>query len=219
MRMGSRRPMARAMRSIATGMSRMVSGSCSCSKAGYRKRRAASGSPNPRCTSTLAASGPIGRAAESAAIAAASGAGSTQRGGGLILGVIPAKRVAFVHIALVGHGAGDLLFGGQEFLVPVGLELVHVDVGIVMERQFERAGHALVDAHLAEAVLVIALPVAVHFEILDLLQQVVDIGGFEFAGGEEDHLDAGFDGGIQEHPVVGMMLDRKSTRLNSSHLV
>src|ERR1017187_5735817 len=201
--------MARAMRSMAAGMSRMESGSCSSSKAGCRKRGAVAGSENPRCTSTLAAGGPIRRAAESAETASGSGAGNSQRAGGLtaglILGVIAAKRVAFVLIAL-GHGARDLVFGDQEFLVPVGLEFVHVEVGIVVERQLQRAGHALVDAHLAQAVLVVALLVAVHADLLDLLQQVVDVAGLEFAGGEEDHLDAGLDGGVQEHPVVGIML-------------
>src|SRR5450759_4025625 len=147
--MRSRSRIARAMRSMATGMSRRVSGSCSSSKAGCRKRWAAAGSRNPRCTSTLAAAGPISRAAESAAAAWASGAGNTQRdpwpNAGLILGVIPAKRVAFVQIAL-GHGARDLVLRHQEFVVPVGLEFVHVEVGIVVERQFERAGHAFVNA-------------------------------------------------------------------------
>src|ERR1022692_3195813 len=146
--------MARAMRSMAAGMSRMASGSCNSSKAGCRKRWAAAGSENPRCTSTLAAGGPIRRAAESAETASGSGAGNSQRAGGLtaglILGVIAAKRVAFVLIAL-GHGARDLVFGDQKFLVPVGLEFVHVEVGIVVERQLQRAGHALVDAHLAQA--------------------------------------------------------------------
>src|ERR1035441_8090693 len=207
--MRSRPAMARAMRSTATAMSRMVSGSCSSSKAGCRKRWAAAESRNPRCTSTLAAGGPIPRAADSAATASASGAGNTQRDpcltAGLILGVIPAKLVAFVHIAF-RYGAGDLVFRDQEFLVPVGLEFVHVEVGIVVESQFQRARHAFVDVQLAQAGLVVALPVAIHLEILELLQQVVDVAGLEFAGGEQDHLDAGLDGGIQEHPVIGIML-------------
>src|ERR1019366_1471967 len=156
--------MARAMRSMAAGMSRMESGSCSSSKAGCRKRWAAAGSENPRCTSTLAAGGPIRRAAESAETASGSGAGNSQRAGGLtaglILGVIPAKRVAFVLIAL-GHGARDFVLSHQEFLVPVGLEFVHVEVGIVVERQFHGAGHPFVDAQLAQAVLVVGIMLAV----------------------------------------------------------
>src|SRR5260370_41754539 len=143
--MRSRSGIARAMRSMAAGMSRRVSGSCSSSKAGRRNRLAAAGSENPRCTSTLAAAGPTCRAADTAETISASGAGNTQRAAGLILGVIPAKRVAFVRIAL-SQGACDLVFRDQKFLVPVGLEFVHVERGIVVERQFQRAGDAFVDA-------------------------------------------------------------------------
>src|ERR1035441_2211646 len=114
--------MARAMRSMAAGMSRMESGSCSSSKAGCRKRWAAAGSENPRCTSTLAGGGATRRAAEGAGGGGGgSGRAQSRRAGGLtaglILGVIAAKRVAFVLIAL-GHGARDFVFGHQEFLVP-----------------------------------------------------------------------------------------------------
>src|SRR5258708_7805636 len=202
--MRSRSRIARAMRSMAAGMSRRVSGSCSSSNAGCRNRLAAAGSVNPRCTSTLAAAGPTCRAADKAETTAASGVGSTQRGAGLILGVIPAKRVAFVRIAL-GQCACDLVFRDQKFLVPVGLEFVHVEGVVVIERQFERASHAFVDAQLTQAGLVVPLLVTVHPEILDLLQQVVDVAGLEFASGEEDQLDAGLDGGVQEHLVVRIM--------------
>ena len=44
----------------------------------------------------------------------------------LVLGEIPAKRIAFVHLAF-GQGVGDLVFHHQELLVPVGLEFVDVE--------------------------------------------------------------------------------------------
>ena len=39
----------------------------------------------------------------------------------------------------------------QEFLVPVGLQFVDVEARVVVEGQFQRAGHAFVDAQLAQA--------------------------------------------------------------------
>src|SRR4051794_2414881 len=113
----------------------MLSGSSSSSNAGWRNRRASTGSENPRCTSTLAAAVPISKAVDSVETAAPSGEDSTQRDDGLILGEIPAKRVAFVDFAL-GHGTSDFVFRDQEFLVPVGLKLVDVEAGIMVERQF-----------------------------------------------------------------------------------
>src|SRR6476646_3748989 len=172
--MRSRSRMARAIRSTAAGMSRRVIGSCSSSKAGCKNRLAAAWSEKPRCTSTLAAAGPICRAADKAVTICGSGAGSTQRAGGLILGEIPAKLVAFVQIVLC-HRVRDLVFRDEKLLVPVGLEFVDVQAGIVVEGQFQRAGHSFVDAQLAHAGLVFALPLPVHFQILDLLQQVVDV--------------------------------------------
>src|SRR3954452_6609731 len=116
--------MARAMRSMAAGMSRRVIGSCNSSNAGRRKRLAAAASENPRCASTLAVAGPICSAAHKAATTCVSGAGSTQRepgaGAGLVLGEIPAKLVAFVQIVF-GHGVCDLVLRHQELLVPIGL--------------------------------------------------------------------------------------------------
>src|SRR5215831_9178153 len=161
-------------------------------------------SENPRRTRTLAAAGSTFRAAERAATTEGSSAGKCQRADGLILGEIPAKRVAFVVLALC-NGAGDLVFRDQKFFVPVGLEFVDVQSGIVIERKLERAGNAFVDAQFAEARLVIALLVAVQAGILELFQQVVDVARFEFTGAEKDHLDAGLDGGVEEHPVVGIM--------------
>src|SRR5580765_446917 len=158
--MRSRSRIARAIRATASGISRMVSGSSRSSKLGFRKRRAAAGSESPRRTRTLAASVPIPRAPARAATVASSGAGNSQRAGALILGEIPAKRIAFVHIAL-GHGAGDLVFRQQELLVPVGLELVNVEIGIVVEGQFQGAGHTFVNPQLAQARLMIALLLAI----------------------------------------------------------
>ena len=75
----------------------------------------------------------------------------------------------------------------------------------MIEGQFQRAGDAFVDAQFAQACLVVALLVAVELAVFELLQQVVDIAGLEFAGGEQDQLDAGLDGGIEEHLVIGIM--------------
>ena len=144
-------------------MSRMVSGSCRSSKAGCRKRRAAAGSAKPRCTSTLAAGGADAAARRPApATAAASGAGQE-----------PARRARtnswrntrqanrLRPVSSSAMAAGDLVFE-QEFLVPVGLQFVDVEAGIVVEGQFQRAGHAFVDAQLAQPRLVVALLVAVE---------------------------------------------------------
>jgi hypothetical protein len=66
------------------------------------------------------------RPAESARTISGSGDGRTQRVPPLILGEIPAKGIALVEI-LFGHGGGDLVFYGQVFLIPVGLEFVNVE--------------------------------------------------------------------------------------------
>src|SRR5260370_35693107 len=188
--MRSRSRIARAMRSMAAGMSRRVSGSCSSSNAGWRNRCAAAGSGNPRCTSTLAAAGPTCRAADKGETPGASGVGSTQRGGGLILGVIPAKRVAFVRIAL-GQCACDLVFRDQKFLVTVRLEFVHVEGVVVIERQFERASHAFVDGQLTQAGLGVPLLATVHPGNVQLLQQGRDVAALELRRWETDRMRAG----------------------------
>ena len=154
-----------------------VSGSCRSSKAGRRKRRAAAGSANPRRDQHLAR--PAGR---------------LQRGGqrgdsrGVGRGKQPARRPARTNSwrnsrqaespsssIVVGHGAGDLVLDAQELLVPVGLQFVDVEAGMVVEGQFQRAGHAFVDAQLAQARFVVALLVAVDVAVLELRQQVVDV--------------------------------------------
>src|SRR5882757_884131 len=124
--------MARAMRSIAAGMSRIVSGSCKSSNVGRRKWRAAAGSASPRCTSTLAAGGAMRSAAESAETAAGSGAGRCQRMPPLVFGEKPAKGIALVEI-FFGQAGGDLVFHGQVFFVPIGLHFVNVEPRIVIE--------------------------------------------------------------------------------------
>src|SRR5689334_11932532 len=134
--------MARAIRSIAADMSRSASGSCRSSKAGRRKCCALSASVNPRCARTFAAGAARRKASRSALTICGSGDGNSQRVPPLILGEIPAKGIALVEI-LFSQVGGDLVFHGQVFFVPVGLQLVHVEPRIVIESQFQRTGLAL----------------------------------------------------------------------------
>src|SRR5690242_10787915 len=144
---------ARARRSTAGAMSRKASGSFRSANAGLRKRRAAAGSASPRCASTLAARGERFSPAASPAASGGSAAGNTQRA--LVLGEIPAKRIAFVDLVF-GDAGGDLVFDAQELFVPIGLKLVDVEPGVVIEGQLQRAGQALVTAQLSKPPLVVA---------------------------------------------------------------
>src|SRR5216684_4978425 len=163
--MGSLSRMARAIRSIAAGMSRIVSGSCKSSKVGRRKCRAAIGSDSPRCTRTFAAGGPMRKAAESAETAAGSGAGRRQRISRRetesVFGEKPAKGIALVEI-FFGQTRGDLVFHGQVFFVPIRLHLVNVEPRIMIEGQLQRANLSLIATQIAQPVLVIPLPVALQ---------------------------------------------------------
>src|SRR5690349_12035239 len=144
MRIFSPAEMARSRRPSAAAMSRIASGSCRSSKAGHRNRRAASGSPSPRAASTFAAGAPMPRARASAVADSACTSGRTQRRTmGSVLGEIPAEGLVVAQLVVRGAGH-DLLVELDELLVPVGLDFVHIQPLVVVERKLERAGLALV---------------------------------------------------------------------------
>src|SRR5215472_1946823 len=159
---------ARARRSTAAAMSRRARGSWRSSKVGLRKRRAAAGSARPRCTSTLEAGSESWSEAASSAAPEGIASGTIQRE--LILGEIPAKRVAFVEFVF-GDAGGDFVLDAEELLVPVGLQFVDVEPRIVIEGQLQRAGHAFVGAQFPETRLVIALFVALELHVVKLFQK------------------------------------------------
>src|ERR1035437_1845384 len=95
----------------------------------------------------------------------------------LVLREVAAEGVALVHVFFIGHPRYDLVLAAEEVFVPVGLHLVDVEAGMVVESQIQRAGDTFEDAQLAQARFVVSTLFAGEIAVVELRQKIVQVGG------------------------------------------
>src|SRR5579863_3041785 len=190
--------MARRIRSTARSISRSRKGSCRSSMPGLRNRATLPASRNPRWNKISAAT----RGSCRSSVNGAGWAGKTQR---LVVGIETAATysVAGIRIVVVHrkHGA-DLLAGVEEVLIPVRPRLIDIEVGVVPERKFERAGGADMPFGLCQPQLEFPPFFAGEVGLLQFLHRFVEFVFGQFSGCEQNQFFAGLAGRIKKRPVV-----------------
>ena len=99
------------------------------------------------------------------------------------------------------YGA-DFLARVEKILIPVGLRLVDVKVGIVIERDLERAGFADVPLRLPQTALQFAALFAGELGVFEFFENLVEFLFGHLARGEQNQLLAGLARHFEEGAVV-----------------
>src|SRR5579871_2914634 len=162
--------MAAPRRSTARSISRNRSGSCKPLRRGLRKERAASASVMPRLFRMAANGSGKSSARASAADGARSVWGNCQRLARVsVLRIEPAHAAVGLDIVIQTRAEGHhFIRNPDKLFIPVGPQLIEVEVILVLEREFDGTGGAGMLAEFLQCLGVVAAVLAGHFALLEL---------------------------------------------------